>query len=239
MLDLDCAVPQLARLALRTTDRLARLFCERLKHTQKVLSRLASRPSQVSRVKVTRAPTTASTETAEVRGVSVGAIGEAATAALQPITSIETAAYSRPSGVLSTWRPQCTERATILLTAFCAALDHGALAPRGLRSRARPMSSPTPPTPDGEPWAAGYVSSNGATSDLVNERARRLVVLGYITAVALPPIGLILGIVLATRPAKASSRHWMWIIVVSIIGAVLWVLVFVSGALTSTNNDLT
>ncbi len=101
------------------------------------------------------------------------------------------------------------------------------------------MSAPTPPTPDGEPWAAEYVSSNGATSDLVNERARRLVVLGYITAVALPPIGLILGIVLATRPARASSRHWMWIIVVSIIGAVLWALVFASGALTSTNNDLT
>ncbi len=38
MLDLDCAVPQLARLALRTTDRLARLFCERLKHTQKLVS---------------------------------------------------------------------------------------------------------------------------------------------------------------------------------------------------------
>ena len=101
------------------------------------------------------------------------------------------------------------------------------------------MSAPTPPTPDGEPWAAEYVSSNGSTSDLVNERARRLVVLGYITAIALPPIGLILGIVLATRPAKASSRHWMWIIVVSIVGVVLWGLVFASGALTSTSNDLT
>jgi hypothetical protein len=101
------------------------------------------------------------------------------------------------------------------------------------------MNAPTPPTPDGEPWAAEYVSSNGAPSDPDSERARRLVVLGYITAVALPPIGLILAIVLATRPAKASSRHWMWIIVVSIIGAVLWALVFASGALTSTNNDLT
>jgi hypothetical protein len=101
------------------------------------------------------------------------------------------------------------------------------------------MSAPTPPTPDGKPWPADYVSSNGAPSDPVSERARRLVVLGYITAVALPPIGLILGIVLANRPAKASSRHWMWIIVLSIIGGILWSLVFASGALTSTNNDLT
>jgi len=104
---------------------------------------------------------------------------------------------------------------------------------------ARSMSAPTPPTPDGEPWAAEYVSSNGAPPDPVSERTRRLVVLGYITAVALPPIGLILGIVLGTRRAKASSKHWMWIIVLSIIGAILWSLVFASGALTTTNNDLT
>lgn len=64
-------------------------------------------------------------------------------------------------------------------------------------------------------------------------------VLGYITAVTLPPIGPIVGIVLGTRPAKGSSRHWMSIIVVSIIGAVLQGLVFGSGALTSTSNDPT
>jgi hypothetical protein len=57
-------VPHVARLAVRMHDRLARLFCERLEHTQKVLCRRASRPLQVSPVDVTRAPTTASTETA-------------------------------------------------------------------------------------------------------------------------------------------------------------------------------
>ena len=39
MLHLDCPVPHVARLALRTHDRLARLFCKPLEHTQKVLSR--------------------------------------------------------------------------------------------------------------------------------------------------------------------------------------------------------
>ena len=43
MLHLDRPVPHVARLAPRTHDRLARSFCEPLKHTQKVLSRLASR----------------------------------------------------------------------------------------------------------------------------------------------------------------------------------------------------
>jgi hypothetical protein len=56
------------------------------------------------------------------------------------------------------------------------------------------MSATSPPGPDGERWRADYVSSHGATADVRNERAVRLVVLGYITAVALPLIGLILGI---------------------------------------------
>jgi hypothetical protein len=75
MLHLDCPVPHLARLALRTHDRVARSFGERLKHTQKVLSRLASRPVQVRPVDVTRVPTTSLTETAgihEARAASAG-----------------------------------------------------------------------------------------------------------------------------------------------------------------------
>ncbi len=50
MLHLDCPVPHVEGLALRTHDRLARLFRERLEHTQKVLTRLASRTLPVSRV---------------------------------------------------------------------------------------------------------------------------------------------------------------------------------------------
>jgi thiol:disulfide interchange protein len=63
-------------------------------------------------------------------------------------------------------------------------------------------------------------------------------VLGYITAFALPLLGLVLGIVVATRPAKATARHGRWIIGISIIASVIWALVFVSGVLTSTTNDM-
>jgi hypothetical protein len=100
------------------------------------------------------------------------------------------------------------------------------------------MSATTPPTPDGEDWTVGYASSNGARAPVRSDSAHRLIVLGYITAVAMPLIGLVLGIVVATRPGKANSKHGAWIIVLSIIGSVVWFLVFTSGALTDSTNDL-
>ena len=51
-------------------------------------------------------------------------------------------------------------------------------------------------------------------------------------------IGLVLGIVVATRPSKADSKHAIWIIGLSIIASIVWLLVFSSGVLTSTSNDL-
>jgi hypothetical protein len=54
----------------------------------------------------------------------------------------------------------------------------------------------------------------------------------------MPLIGLVLGIVVATRPTKANSRHGALIIVVSLIASVVWVLVFSSGLLTASSNDL-
>jgi hypothetical protein len=101
------------------------------------------------------------------------------------------------------------------------------------------MSATRPPTPDGEGLIAGYASSNGASANIRNERARRLVALGYITAVALPLIGLVLGFVVTIRLTKPYSKHGPWIIVLSIIALIVWALVFASGALTSTSNELT
>jgi hypothetical protein len=100
------------------------------------------------------------------------------------------------------------------------------------------MSATTPPSPDQERWTTDYVSSNGSASKAKSERIRRLVVLGYITAVAMPGIGLILGIVVATRPIKAYSKHGVWIIVVSVLASVVWIVVLASGVFAVTNNDL-
>jgi hypothetical protein len=100
------------------------------------------------------------------------------------------------------------------------------------------MNPTTPPNGNGKPWTADYTSSNGAAAKARSESDYRLVVLGYITAVAMPLIGLTLGIVVTTRPNKANSKHGAWIIGLSIIGSILWLVVFNSGVLTSTTNDL-
>jgi hypothetical protein len=82
------------------------------------------------------------------------------------------------------------------------------------------------------------MSGNGASANAWSEPAYRLVVLGYIVAVAIPPIGFVVAIVLARRPTKLNSKHWLWIMIISIIAAVGWSLIFASGALTSTSNEL-
>jgi general stress protein CsbA len=69
-----------------------------------------------------------------------------------------------------------------------------------------------------------------------SESIQRLVVLGYITAVAMPPVGLVLGIVLVIRLSAADSKHGVWIIAISIVALVVWLLVLASGAVNTTND---
>jgi len=65
----------------------------------------------------------------------------------------------------------------------------------------------------------------------------RLVVVGYILAVAMPPLGFVLGIVVAVRGARAKSRHGMLIIAVSLLATIVWAVVLASGALTTPNQN--
>ena len=52
-----------------------------------------------------------------------------------------------------------------------------------------------------------YPSPNGASDRAWSQSFMRLVVVGYILAVAMPPLGFVLGIVVAVRGARAKSRH--------------------------------
>jgi hypothetical protein len=97
-----------------------------------------------------------------------------------------------------------------------------------------------PPTSEHNGWTSEPPSSNGTLESALRQSASRLVVLSYISAVAIPPLGLFLGIIVATRPVKKVSRHAKWIILISIVAGVIWFLIFNSGTLlTSGNDDLT
>jgi hypothetical protein len=99
------------------------------------------------------------------------------------------------------------------------------------------ISATSPPTPDDERWTADYASRNGASANARSAGVHRLVVLGYITAVSMPPIGFILGIVLATRSTKKNSRHGASIIVISVIACFVWILILSSGVLGTASTD--
>ncbi|MGP0052862.1 MAG: hypothetical protein ACLPZR_29060 [Solirubrobacteraceae bacterium] len=99
------------------------------------------------------------------------------------------------------------------------------------------MSATSPPTPDDERWGAGSASTNGATPTAWSAGAYRVVVLGYITAVSIPPIGLILGILIAIRPTRMNSKQGALIIVISIIASVAWILILTSSALNTASTD--
>jgi hypothetical protein len=52
--------------------------------------------------------------------------------------------------------------------------------------------------------------------------------------VSVPPIGFGLGIVIAVRFRNVRSKHGAWIIAISILASIIWILVLTSGALNST-----
>jgi hypothetical protein len=52
----------------------------------------------------------------------------------------------------------------------------------------------------------------------------------------MPPVGLIIGLVLAVRLAKPDSRRGLWIIGLSIIAAIAWVLTLATGLVNPNSN---
>lgn len=71
------------------------------------------------------------------------------------------------------------------------------------------------------------------------ETIDQVVVLGYITAVAMPPVGLIIGLVLAVRLAKPDSRRGLWIIALSVVAAIAWVASLATGLVNPNSSTST
>jgi hypothetical protein len=70
-----------------------------------------------------------------------------------------------------------------------------------------------------------------------SQSAQRIVVLAYILAFAMPPLGVLLAIIIGVRFPPAASRHWPWIILVSVIAGAVWAAIIGSGALSSTSSN--
>ena len=87
-----------------------------------------------------------------------------------------------------------------------------------------PYANATPPPPGGQGWyQAPAQEFNGG-----------LVACGYVFAVLIPLVGFILGIVTITRPSKATSKHGIWIILLSVV-----VFLIAFAALSSGNSSST
>jgi hypothetical protein len=99
------------------------------------------------------------------------------------------------------------------------------------------MRAPPPPTPDDVHWGVDPAAQNGAAPTARNASIYRTVVLAYILAVSIPPVGLIMGAVIAIRFGKPTSRHGVLIIAVSIAAAVVWAAIIAGGALNTPSTD--
>jgi len=90
-------------------------------------------------------------------------------------------------------------------------------------------SAPAPP-----PYPA-YAHPAGLAQPVAHSGVSGLVVTGYVMALLFPVAGLVLGIVAATRDDRATSKHGIWIMVLSlvltaltIIGMIAFFLIFPS-----------
>lgn len=88
-----------------------------------------------------------------------------------------------------------------------------------------------------QPPHADYPSRNGASDREWSQSFLRLVVVAYILAVAAPPIGFVLGLVVMSRGARAKSKHGVLIVLVSVVSAVVWAVIIASGALNTPQSD--
>jgi hypothetical protein len=99
------------------------------------------------------------------------------------------------------------------------------------------ISAPPPPPPPQYPGPGAY--QPGAPPPPYGymppqyaqpaQGASGLVVVGYITAVIIPIVGFILGIVAATRRYEPqTARHGVWVIVVSVVAFFVWLAILQS-----------
>jgi hypothetical protein len=106
-------------------------------------------------------------------------------------------------------------------------LPYGRGGPAAGRYDRRPPSSQVFLPSDSAP------SNNGARPRFDQTTRQRVIVVSYILAVALPPLGFAIALGLLLSP-RLRSRHAVWIILLSIVAAAIWLLMINAGALNDT-----
>jgi hypothetical protein len=99
------------------------------------------------------------------------------------------------------------------------------------------MRAPSRPPFDDARWPAPVGSQNGRAPIGRSASAYRLVVLAYIVAFSMPPIGFVLGLIIAIRFDRPASRQGVWVIAVSIVAALIWTAIVAGGALNTPSTD--
>ncbi len=66
----------------------------------------------------------------------------------------------------------------------------------------------------------------------------KLVVAGYILAVAVPIVGLGIGVTLLKRPQPGTTRHGLWMIAISIVVTFIFFLVLIVSGHSSGGEEL-
>ncbi len=107
---------------------------------------------------------------------------------------------------------------------FCASCGHPL----------RDSFPPAPSVPDAAEAPTEVVAPEWS-QERDPDRPRALIIVGYVTAVFLPIVGFILGIVAVTRRNKWASKHGVWIIVVSVVFFAIGVAVITSSINSSVN----
>jgi hypothetical protein len=96
----------------------------------------------------------------------------------------------------------------------------------------RTLRQPSAPTGFSAVTVTGDLRNDAASND-GGARIRRLVVLAYLLAVSIPPLGLILGIALSLRAGRRYSLHGVLVIALSIIMGIVWIGLLSSGAFST------
>jgi hypothetical protein len=79
-------------------------------------------------------------------------------------------------------------------------------------------------------------ANNGSRPHPEQITIQRVIVVGYILAVAMPPLGFFVGLGMLFS-ARVRSKHGLWVVLISIGAAVIWVVLISGGALKDTNQS--